>query len=123
MATTSKSSLVPPRYHCPTIGLIAFILTASDCYARLHSTTNESFAQYVYFARSNIASDRNARQILRRLFRRGRSHIADPLVRGSDAGRQQPLQEKNGRQIGLDRVADMRAVRAGGCAIPGHHGD
>src|ERR1700733_1753908 len=58
MATTSKSSLVPPRYHCPTIGLIAFILPAPHCYARLHSTTNDSFAQYVYFARSNISRRR-----------------------------------------------------------------
>src|SRR3984957_12589682 len=114
MATTSKSSLVPPRYHCPTIGLIAFILTASDCYARLHSTPNESFAQYVNFARSSIASDRNARQILRRLLRRGRSHFADSLVRGSDARRQQSLQAKDGRQVGRDRAGDMRAVRAGG---------
>src|ERR1700722_16562317 len=118
MATTSKSSLVPPRYHCPTIGLIAFILTASHCCARLHSTTNESFAQYVYFARSNIASARNPRQIFRRLFRRRRSHIADTPVRGFDAGCEPRLQEKNGRQIGRDRLADMRAVRAGGCAIP-----
>jgi hypothetical protein len=37
----------------PTIGLIAFI-AASVCYAQLHSTPNESFAQYVIFARSNI---------------------------------------------------------------------
>src|ERR1700761_1870313 len=52
MATTSKSSLVPPRYHSPTIGLITFI-GVSVCYARLHSTPNEPFAQYVNFARSN----------------------------------------------------------------------
>jgi len=52
MATTSKSSLVPPRYHSPTIGLITFI-GVSVCYARLHSTPNEPFAQYVIFARSN----------------------------------------------------------------------
>src|ERR1700679_4354579 len=61
MATASKSSLVLPRYHCPTIGLIAFILPAPHCCARLHSTTNDSFAQYVYFARSNIARDSRRR--------------------------------------------------------------
>src|ERR1700749_1753123 len=52
MATTSKSSLVPPRYHSPTIGLITFI-GVSVCYAQEHSTPNEPFAQYVIFARSN----------------------------------------------------------------------
>jgi multiple antibiotic resistance protein len=30
-------------------------LPSSHCYAQLHSTPNESFAQYVIFARSNIA--------------------------------------------------------------------
>src|ERR1700683_4542179 len=53
MATTSKSSLVPPRYHSPTIGLITFI-GVSVCYAPHHSTPNEPRAQYVIFARSNI---------------------------------------------------------------------
>src|ERR1700722_12910034 len=57
MATTSKSSLVPPRYHCPTIGLIAFIVPDPHCYGRVHSTTNDSFVQYVYFARSNIQGE------------------------------------------------------------------
>src|SRR5882762_4105509 len=128
IATTSKSSLVPPRYHCPTIGLITCI-TASVCYAQFnstpehHSTPNESVAQYVFFARSNIASDRTARQILRRLLRRGRPDLTHSTVRGPHAGRERTLQEKNGRQGDRDRVGDMRAVRVGGCKVPGRHGD
>src|ERR1700680_3729536 len=112
IATTSKSSLVPPRYHWPTTGFTTFI-AVSVCYAQLHSTPNEPFAQYVIFARSNIASDRTARQILRCLFRRGRPHLADAFIRGPHARCEQPLQEKNGRQSNRDRVGDMRAVRVG----------
>src|ERR1700680_2997423 len=97
IATTSKSSLVPPRYHWPTTGFTTFI-AVSVCYAQLHSTPNESFAQYVIFARSNIASDRTARQILRRLFRRGRPDLTHPFVRRPHARRERTLQEKNGRQ-------------------------
>src|SRR5271156_6411233 len=122
IATTSKSSLVPPRYHCPTIGLITFI-AASVCYARLHSTPNESFTQYVNFARSNIDSDRTAHQILRGLFRRGRPHLADPLVCRPYAGCERPLQEKNGRQIDGDRARHLRDVRVGGREISGYHGN
>src|ERR1700756_3625739 len=131
IATTSKSSLVPPRYHCPTIGLITCI-TASVCYAQfnsiqfnssIHSTTNESIAQYVIFARSNIGRDRTTHQILRRLFRRGRPDLAHSAVRGPHAGREQPLQEKNGGQGDPGCVGDMRAVRVGGRKVPGYHGD
>src|ERR1700682_930629 len=128
IATTSKSSLVPPRYHCPTIGLTTFI-AASVCYAqlhsgtKLHSTPHESFTQNVIIARSNSTSDRTAREILRRLFSRGRPHLADPFVRRPHARRKRPLQEKNGRQSDRGRVGNMHNVRVGGREVFGHYGD
>src|SRR5882724_3640334 len=102
MATISKSSLVPPRYHSPTIGLITFI-GVSVCYARLHSTPNEPFAQYVIFARSNN-NDRTAHQIFCGFLRRGRTHFPDPLVRRPDPRCERELQEKNGHQGRADRT-------------------
>src|ERR1700734_1101490 len=94
-----------------------------------HSTPNGSSAQYVIFARSNNGchpftySDRTTRQILRRLFRGGGSHIADSPLRRPHPGGERALQEENGRQVRRDRVGDMRAVLPGGREVSGHHGD
>ena len=69
-------------------------MAVSVCYARPHSTLNESFAQSNNFcAKQHDVHDRTTHQILRGFLRRRRTHFPDSAVRRSD-GRRLPDYKK-----------------------------